>query len=114
MAKGKENMMNRAEESIHKGGSVVREKPVASRGGSEVGNERKAEVKAVQEGGSRAEARGSGPHDDMNGHVGNTKLSHAVAELHKQHPHHHSAGGIHGTSEHIRHEPMHGLRPSKG
>ena len=108
LAKGKENMMNRAKESIHKGGSVVREKPAASRGGSEVGNERKAEVRAAQEGGSRAEGANETPH------VGGTGLKGAVAELHKQHPHHHSAGGIHGTTEHIRHEHLGGLRPNKG
>ncbi len=111
MAKGKENMMNRAEESIHKGSSVVREKPAASRGESEVGNERKAEVNRVQIGGSRAEAWGSVLSDPDREPKG---LKGAVAELHKQHPHHHSAGGVHGTSDHIRHEHLGGLRPSKG
>ena len=109
MAKGKENMMNEAAKpnmTPH-----VKEKPAASKGGSEVGNERKADVKAVQEGGSRAEARGSVLSDPDREPKG---LRGAVAELHKQHPHHHSAGGIHGTSDHIRHEHLGGLRPNKG
>ena len=43
-----------------------------------VGNEKKADVKGVQEGGSRAEGR-CGP--------GNTKLSHAVGHLREMHKH---------------------------
>ena len=62
-----------------------------------VGNESKPDMKGTQEGGSRAEG--------ARGHVGHTHLSHAAAELHRQHPHHHSEGGIHHTSDHLRHEP---------
>lgn len=61
-----------------------------------VGNERKPDMRGTQEGGSRAEAAG--------GHIGHTHLGHAVKELHEQHPHHHSAGGIHHTHDHIRHK----------
>ena len=64
-----------------------------------VGNERKADVRGAQEGGSRAEAAGMGP--------GHSHLGGAVKELREQHPHHHSEGGIHHTSDHIRHVPHH-------
>ena len=64
-----------------------------------IGNEKREDIRGVQEGGSRAEAEGM--------HVGKTHLGHAVEELHKQHPHHHSEGGIHHTRDHIRHEPHH-------
>ena len=81
--------------------SRVSERPAASRGGSEVGNERKADVRGAQEGGSRAEAS-------------HNPLTHAVNELHTQHPHHYSDHGPHhGTDSHIRHEPMHGLHPGR-
>lgn len=62
-----------------------------------VGGERKENIRGVQEGGSRAEAAGMGP--------GRSHLGHAVEELHSQHPHHHSIGGIHHTEDHIRHVP---------
>ena len=65
------------------------------------GNERKADVRGVQEGGSRAEATGS-------------VLSGAVRELHKQHPHEYDDHGPHhGTDDHIRHEPLHGMKPGR-
>jgi hypothetical protein len=36
----------------------------------------------------------------------------AVEELYKQHPHKYDDHGPHhGTSDHIRHEPLHGMRP---
>lgn len=63
-----------------------------------VANERKPDMKGTLEGGSRAEGAEMGP--------GRSHLGHATAELHKQHPHHHSEGGIHHTSDHVRHEPM--------
>ena len=102
--------MNRAgAEEPH---SKVHEAPAAVKGGSEVGNERKAEVKRVQEGGSRAEAGGSVPH--MSG-PGETHLRHAMHELHDQHPIHHSDHGPHhGKDHHIRHVPLHGMKPSGG
>lgn len=81
----------------------VKEAPASPRTGPhhDAGPERKADVKGTQMGGSKAE--GAYP-------IGHTGLSHAVKELHAQHPHHHSVGGIHGTSDHIRHTPMHGLK----
>lgn len=64
-----------------------------------VGDERKANVRGAQEGGSFAEAEG---------------LRGAVNELREQHPiEHHDHGPHHGTDHHMRHEPMHGMRPSK-
>jgi hypothetical protein len=62
-----------------------------------VGNEKKADVRGTQEGGSRAEAR-CGP--------GDTKMSSAVHELHKQHPHGHEKSMTNKeTRDHIRHMP---------
>lgn len=70
-----------------------------------VGNERKADVKGTQEGGSMAEAKGNMIHEGLKG---------AVHELHSQHPHeYHEHGPHHGTSEHMRHEPLHGMKPSR-
>lgn len=70
-----------------------------------VGNERKADVKGVQEGGSAAEAAGNMIHEGLKG---------AVKELHEQHPHeYHEHGPHHGTTTHMRHEPMHGMKPSR-
>lgn len=40
-------------------------------------------------------------------------LRHAKHELHSQHPHeYHEHGPHHGTKEHIRHMPLHGMTPS--
>ncbi len=87
----------------------VTERPAASKGGSEVGNETKANVRGVQEGGSRAEARGSVPHTSG---PGETRLSGATSELRSQHPIHHSDHGPHhGRTDHIRHIPLHGMSP---
>lgn len=61
-----------------------------------VGNERRENVRGAQGGGDRAEAAGMGP--------GRSHIGHAVEELKKQHPHHHSEGGIHHTEDHMRHE----------
>lgn len=95
---GKEGMMNRAEEKEPRSGHT---RPAPAAG---VGNERKADVKGTQEGGSMAEARGT-----------RGALSGAMHELHSQHPHeHHDHGPHHGTKDHIRHEPLHGMRPHKG
>lgn len=83
---------------------IVSSKPAGAKGGSEVGNETKADM-SVMKGGSKAEAANSpiGP--------GNTKLSHAVKELHDQHPIHYSDHGPHhGTDHHVRHEPLHGMK----
>ena len=60
-------------------------------GAGGIGNETRGDVQAVQEGGSAAEAG----------------LSGAVAELHRQHPHHYTDHGPHhGTSDHVRHEAV--------
>jgi len=71
-----------------------------------IGNERKVNPRVDQEGGSRAEYAGTrgeiGP--------GHSHLSHATKELEAQHPHHHSVGGVHHTTEHLRHVPMHGMK----
>lgn len=76
-----------------------REAPAASKGGSEVGNETKANVRGTQEGGSMAEAA-------MN------PLTGARKELERQHPHSYDDHGPHhGTTDHIRHEPLHGMHP---
>ncbi len=91
MMKGKEHMMNKAEGAEPHSGH---KRPAPAAG---VGNEKKAQVKATQEGGSEAEAHGMGG-----------GLKHAVHELHSQHPHkHHDHGPHHGTTDHIRHKPMH-------
>ena len=88
-------------------GRVLRDRQTSSRpaGPAGPGDETHARVREAQEGGSRAEAAGTrsaiGP--------GHASLSHAVHELHSQHPHHHSAGGIHHTTDHHRHMVMGGL-----
>ncbi len=57
--------------------------------GSAVGNETKADMKS-------------------------TGLGGAVAELHSQHPiAHHDHGPHHGQQHHVRHEPLHGMKPGK-
>ena len=98
----KESMMNKAAGEMPK--REVTRPPAAKGGGNEVGST-KADVRGTQEGGSAAEARGTkssiGP--------GHGHISGAVKELHSQHPHHHSVGGVHHTTDHIRHVPMHGL-----
>lgn len=80
----------------------VRKPPAGDRGmGSDVGNEQKADVRGVQEGGSAAE----GAHNPLHG---------AMRELHEQHPiPYHDHGPHHGRSDHVRHMPLHGLRPHK-
>lgn len=66
-----------------------------------VGGEAKPNMKGVQGGGSQAEGSGM----ERNVGIGKTHLGAGVEELHRQHPHHHSEGGIHHTKDHIRHEP---------
>jgi hypothetical protein len=82
----------------------VSKPPAGDRGsGSDVGNERKADVRGAQEGGSRAE-----------GCCGSTHLGHAVKELHSQHPHGHmDRGPHHEWRGKVRHEPLHGMTPHK-
>ena len=94
----KEAKMNKAEAHQPHSGHA---RPAPPAG---VGNEKKADMKGALQG---------QPTDGS--HVGHTHLGHAVAELHEQHPiAYHEHGPHHGTDHHIRHEPMHGLRPSKG
>ena len=82
-----EAKMNKAAAEMPK--DKAREKPHTAG----VGNERKADVKGTQEGGSMAEAGG---------------LRGAMAELKSQHPiAHHDHGPHHGTDHHMRHKPMH-------
>jgi hypothetical protein len=99
MAHGAEGRMNRAEESTHREPKAGGRPHTAG-----VGNETKADM-SVQKGGSAAEAHGSVIHDNEG------RLSHAMHELHRQHPiHHMDRGPHHGSKEHIRHEPLHGLK----
>jgi hypothetical protein len=66
---------------------------------SGVGDTRKGDVKGAQEGGSKAEAA----HNPLKG---------ATKELRRQHPHKHDdLGPHHETDSHIRHEPLHGMKP---
>lgn len=92
MAKaGKEGMMNRAEESVHKSGGDKRNTGHTAG----VGNERKPDMRGAIDG---------NPTDG-------DPLRGAVKHLHSEHPHHHSDHGPHhGGTEHIRHEPMHGMK----
>ena len=91
MAKGEVSKQNAEHEMVPKVG-ITRRAPR----GDGVGNERKADMAGAMDGGSRAEAGG----------MGHTHIGHAVKELERQHPHHHSKGGIHGTTDHHRHEHM--------
>lgn len=85
---GKESKMNRAEAEEPKAGHKA---PAAARGGSEVGNESKANMKG---------ALGGSPEDGMS-------MKGASRELHSQHPHqYHEHGPHHGTKDHIRHMPV--------
>jgi hypothetical protein len=103
MGKGK---MSGRDFQGHDPHSRVREPYAASKGGSEVGPERHGDVRGVQEGGSRAEAKGAVLHTSS-GVVGETHLKHAVNELHRQHPHHHQAHMTNKeTKEHDRHHPV--------
>lgn len=82
-------------------GKVLHDRDTSSRPSppAGIGDEKRPNVRGAQEGGSEAEAAGPGK----------SHLGHAVEELHSQHPHHHSVGGVHHTTDHIRHVPMHGL-----
>lgn len=96
MAPKHEREINRAQSSINE----KRETSDRPRQGH-VGNQKKADLKGTQLGGSRAEAAGN-------------PLSRATEELRSQHPHRHDDHGPHhGGSEHIRHEPLHGLHEGR-
>ena len=72
-------------------GHTTREAPAASHEKHhDAGPEKKPDMK--------------GAFSSKGGHMGHTGLKHAVEELHEQHPHHHSVGGIHGTKDHVRHK----------
>ena len=82
--------------------NTVKKPPATPRSKSDVGNETKADVKGAMEGGSRAEG-------SMN------PLKHAVSDLKKQHPEGYADHGPHhGGASHVRHQPLGGLRPSRG
>lgn len=91
-----EAMMNKAEMHEPKSGHKA---PAGAKGmGSDVGGESKANMRGALDG----------------SHVGHTHLSHAMKELHEQHPiKHHDHGPHHGSDHHIRHEPLHGMKPGK-
>jgi hypothetical protein len=82
----------------HMTSGLKKTKDAAAKGmGSDVGGEKKAEMN---------EALRGNPNDK-------NPLVHAVRELHEQHPEkHHDRGPHHGKEHHIRHEPLHGLKPS--
>jgi hypothetical protein len=90
--KGLMKESNPAGRVLHDRGTSSKPSPAAG-----VGDEKHENVRGAQEGGSCAEAAGPGK----------SHLSHATEELHRQHPHHHSEGGIHHTTDHIRHETPH-------
>lgn len=70
------------------------------------GQEKKADVKGAEDGGSMAEVKG----DPMRGQG----LKGAVEHLHSEHPvAYHDHGPHHGTDHHIRHEPLHGMKPTR-
>jgi hypothetical protein len=79
---GVEAKMNSAAKDIHKSGGVERPGPAAKRGGSEVGNETKADMAGAQ----------NGRPTDSN------PLSGAVKELHSQHPQRYDDLGPHHSS----------------
>ena len=90
--------MNRAESRMPHSGH---DKPAASAAmrASDVGNETKADMKGAL----------LGQPTDGN------PLCAAKHELHSQHPHHYSDHGPHhGTKSHVRHEPLHGMKPGYG
>src|SRR5258708_23801501 len=77
------------------------------------GHHAPAKAASPEKSGTKADMRGAQEGEPTDhGHVGSTSLSHAVGELHKQHPHkYHEHGPHHGTTDHVRHEPLHGLKP---
>lgn len=99
-----EAKMNKAEAAEPKSGHRA---PAGARGGNGVGNERTADTKGALMG---------QPTDGMKhgGHAGDSSMAGAVRELKEQHPiEYHDHGPHHGHDHHIRHEPLHGMRPGK-
>ena len=77
----------------------------------------KAEAAEPKSGHRTPAAHGKGPSSDA-GSMSHANMagafSDAVAELHAQHPiPYHDHGPHHGTTHHIRHEPLHGMKPSR-
>ena len=105
MAKS-EGRINRAQENVHKEPRAHSRLGGSHGKGSDVNNEKHADLKGAQLGGSKREAAGSEIHSNE-GHGLAGHLGHAVGALHRQHPHHHhDHGPHHGGTEHIRHEPV--------
>ena len=86
---GKEAMLNKAAGEQPKSGHA---KPAGKASGSNVGRTDKADMAGAFK--------------------GNDPLAGAIAELHAQHPiDYDDLGPHHGGNTHIRHEPLHGLKP---
>ena len=89
------NMIAKAQENVHLE-PKAKSKEGGENRGSDVGNEKKANMKGVLLGGSAAEGMDSKPH-----------LGGAVKELHSQHPiKYNDHGPHHGRGEHVRHQPV--------
>lgn len=96
--------MNKAGGLQPKGQGDIKPPAVNNFQSHEAGAERKADMK----GGLKGQ-----PIDKVN--IGGHGLGLAVAELKSQHPEKHSDHGPHhGGNSHIRHIPLHGMKPSKG
>lgn len=92
MSGGAEGVINRAAEQEPRSGH----RPPAKGG---VGNETKADMKGALEGSPT-------DHNPLRG---------AVQHLHEEHPiPYHDHGPHHGTDHHLRHEPLHGMKPTRG
>jgi len=103
MPGGREASMNKAENREPKGGGhdAPRRGAAAARGNEHdhVGNERSPDMKGALMGNPT-------DHNPLHG---------AVKELHAQHPHHHDdLGPHHGKEHHVRHTPLHGMKPEGG
>lgn len=93
---GKEAKMNKAAAMEPKSGHRM---PAAAKGGSEVGGEKKADVRGAQ----------------MGNPTDKNPLRAATRELEKQHPiKYNDMGPHHGMDHHMRHEPLAGLKPRGG
>ena len=105
MAKS-EKHINEAQSNVHKEPKAESRMGGARGRGSDVGNEKHADLHGTQLDGSRAEGF---ERPELRGGLGG-----AVEELHRQHPHkHNDHGPHHGTTTHIRHEPLHGMKPGR-
>ena len=77
-----------------------------------------AEPKSGHEAPARASGVGQSKKADMSDALmgqptDKSPLKGAVHELHAQHPHaYHEHGPHHGTSTHVRHMPLHGMKPT--